>query len=61
MLKYLIKIASALNIDSYLTAAKQLNLKPGQCIVVENAPYGIKASKTAKLWQKFLNLKILNW
>ena len=36
--------------DSYLTAAKQLNLKPGQCIVVENAPYGIKASKTAKMF-----------
>ena len=31
--------------DSYLTAAKKLNVKPGECIVIENAPYGIKAAK----------------
>ena len=36
--------------DSYLTAAKQLNVKPSQCIVVENAPYGIKAAKAAKMF-----------
>lgn len=36
--------------DSYLTAAKQLKVKPEECIVVENAPYGIKAAKTAKMF-----------
>lgn len=36
--------------DSYLTAAKQLNVNPKECIVVENAPYGIKAAKTAKMF-----------
>jgi len=36
--------------DSYLTAAKQLNVKPSECIVVENAPYGIKAAKAAKMF-----------
>ena len=36
--------------DSYLTAAKQLNIKPSECIVVENAPYGIKAAKAAKMF-----------
>lgn len=36
--------------DSYLTAAKQLKLKPSECIVVENAPYGIKAAKSAKMF-----------
>ena len=36
--------------DSYLTAAKQLNVKPSQCIVVENALNGIKAAKAAKMF-----------
>lgn len=36
--------------DSYLTAAKKLNIKPNECIVVENAPYGIKAAKAAKMF-----------
>ena len=36
--------------DSYLTAAKCLNVKPSQCIVIENAPYGIKAAKAAKMF-----------
>ena len=36
--------------DSYLTAAKQLNVKPSQCIVIENAPHGIKAAKAAKMF-----------
>jgi beta-phosphoglucomutase len=36
--------------DSYLTAAKQLKVKPGECIVIENAPYGIKAAKSAKMF-----------
>jgi beta-phosphoglucomutase len=33
--------------DSYLLAAKKLNLSPKDCIVIENAPYGIKAAKAA--------------
>ena len=36
--------------DSYLTAAKQLKVKPSQCIVIENAPNGIKAAKAAKMF-----------
>ena len=36
--------------DSYLTAARKLNIKPNECIVVENAPYGIKAAKAAKMF-----------
>lgn len=36
--------------DSYLTAAKKLNIKPTECIVVENAPYGVKAAKAAKMF-----------
>lgn len=36
--------------DSYLTAAKKLSVKPKECIVVENAPYGIKAAKSAKMF-----------
>ena len=36
--------------DSYLTAAKQLKVKPDECIVIENAPYGIKAAKAAKMF-----------
>lgn len=36
--------------DSYLTAAKELNLNPGQCLVIENAPNGIKAAKAAKMF-----------
>ena len=36
--------------DSYLTAAKQLKVKPSRCIVVENAPNGIKAAKAAKMF-----------
>ncbi len=36
--------------DSYLTAAKELNLKPNQCLVIENAPNGIKAAKAAKMF-----------
>ena len=36
--------------DSYLAAAKQLNVIPDECIVMENAPYGIKAAKAAKMF-----------
>lgn len=33
----------------YLTAAKKLGLKPRDCLVVENAPLGIQAAKSAKM------------
>ena len=36
--------------DSYLLAAKKLKLAPKRCIVIENAPYGIKAAKTAGMY-----------
>ena len=36
--------------DSYLTAAKQLKVNPEECVVIENAPYGIKAAKSAKMF-----------
>ena len=36
--------------DSYLTAAKQLEVEPKKCVVIENAPYGIKAAKAAKMF-----------
>jgi beta-phosphoglucomutase len=36
--------------DSYLLAAKTLNLSPKECIVIENAPYGIKAANAAKMY-----------
>jgi beta-phosphoglucomutase len=36
--------------DSYLTAARQLGLKPEQCVVVENAPLGIEAAKNAGMY-----------
>ncbi len=36
--------------DSYLTAAKRLKVQPSECIVIENAPYGIKAAKAAKMF-----------
>jgi beta-phosphoglucomutase len=36
--------------DSYLLAAKKLNLSPKDCIVIENAPYGIKAAKAAGMY-----------
>lgn len=35
--------------DPYLKAAKYLNIKPSDCLVIENAPYGIKSAKTAKM------------
>ncbi|AKL98501.1 HAD family hydrolase [Endomicrobium proavitum] len=35
--------------DSYLLAAKNLNVCPAQCLVIENAPYGITAAKAAKM------------
>lgn len=36
--------------DPYLKAARMLKLKPGQCLVVENAPYGIESAKRAKMF-----------
>jgi beta-phosphoglucomutase len=33
--------------DPYLTAARQLGLRPEECIVVENAPLGIEAARNA--------------
>ncbi|MCL2144050.1 MAG: HAD family phosphatase [Endomicrobia bacterium] len=35
--------------DPYLTAASKLKVFPKECIAVENAPYGIKAAKAAKM------------
>lgn len=36
--------------EPYLKAAKLLDLKPKQCIVVENAPFGIKSAKGAGMF-----------
>ncbi|GAI93777.1 unnamed protein product, partial [marine sediment metagenome] len=33
--------------DPYLKGAEELGLKPEECIVVENAPLGIQAAKSA--------------
>lgn len=33
--------------EPYLKAAKELNLKPLECLVVENAPFGIESAKKA--------------
>ncbi|MDR1696549.1 MAG: HAD family phosphatase [Endomicrobium sp.] len=35
--------------DPYLTAAKELGISAKECLVIENAPYGIKAAKAAKM------------
>ncbi|MCL2484642.1 MAG: HAD family phosphatase [Endomicrobia bacterium] len=36
--------------DPYLTAAKQLDVLSKECVVIENAPYGIKSAKAAKMY-----------
>lgn len=36
--------------DPYLTAAKELGIKPLECLVVENAPVGIEAAKNANMY-----------
>jgi HAD superfamily hydrolase (TIGR01509 family) len=36
--------------DPYLTAAKNLKVLPKECKVIENAPYGIKSAKAAKMY-----------
>jgi beta-phosphoglucomutase len=33
--------------EPYLSAAKNLKVDPKECLVIENAPYGIKAAKSA--------------
>jgi beta-phosphoglucomutase len=35
--------------DPYLTAAQTLNIEPKNCLVIENAPFGIKAAKSANM------------
>jgi beta-phosphoglucomutase len=36
--------------EPYLTAAKNLNLPVEKCLVIENAPYGIKSAKSAGMF-----------
>jgi len=36
--------------DPYLAAAKELTLRPQECVVVENAPIGIEAAKNAGMY-----------
>ncbi len=36
--------------EPYLKAAELLNLQPAQCMVIENAPHGIKAAKAAEMY-----------
>lgn len=36
--------------EPYLMAAKKLKIKPSECIVVENAPYGIESAKSAGMY-----------
>lgn len=36
--------------EPYLSAAKKLNVPPGACIVIENAPLGIRAAKLAGMF-----------
>jgi beta-phosphoglucomutase len=36
--------------DPYLMAARQLNLRPDECLVVENAPLGIQAARSAEMF-----------
>jgi beta-phosphoglucomutase len=36
--------------DPYIAAARQLDLDPSECIVVENAPLGIEAAKSAGMY-----------
>ncbi|MDR3112288.1 MAG: HAD family phosphatase [Elusimicrobiota bacterium] len=35
--------------EPYLTAAKKLSISAKDCLVIENAPYGIKSAKSAKM------------
>lgn len=36
--------------EPYLMAAEKLKVKPSQCLVIENAPYGIRSATAAKMY-----------
>ena len=36
--------------EPYLTAARKLNVEPKECVVIENAPLGIQAAKSAGMY-----------
>ena len=36
--------------DPYQRAAKALKIRPGECVVIENAPYGIESAKRAGMY-----------
>ncbi|OGW94101.1 MAG: hypothetical protein A3G36_02985 [Omnitrophica bacterium RIFCSPLOWO2_12_FULL_45_13] len=36
--------------EPYLLAARELAVKPSECVVIENAPYGIMAAKSAGMF-----------
>jgi beta-phosphoglucomutase len=36
--------------EPYLTAAQKLNVPPNECLVIENAPLGIRAAKLAEMF-----------
>ncbi|MBU0503836.1 MAG: HAD family phosphatase [Candidatus Omnitrophica bacterium] len=38
------------NPDPYLKAARMFKVRPGECLVVENAPYGIESAKRAGMF-----------
>jgi len=46
--------------EPYLTAAEKLNVKPNECIVIENAPSGITAAKQAGMFCIALKTTIQN-
>lgn len=46
--------------EPYLTAAKKLNVLPSECIVIENAPMGIRAAKLAGMFCVALKTTIKN-
>lgn len=41
---------ASLILSRILKAARALRVKPGQCVVVENAPYGIESAKRAGMF-----------
>lgn len=36
--------------EPYLTAARKLDVQPNECLVIENAPLGIRAAKLAGMY-----------
>lgn len=36
--------------EPYLTAAKDMNIRPSQCVVIENAPFGVESAKKAGMF-----------